>query len=796
MIKHCLRGILVGTSISFFAVAAHAQSAEAPADEGASGLADIVVTARKREETLQDVPVAVSAVSGDDLRRNLASDLTKMAELAPQVSISQGGSGTGAVITVRGISSASNDAGLDQSVAIELDNMPLSRGQIISASLFDIQQVQILQGPQALFFGKNSPAGVISIRSADPTDVFEGYLTAGYEFEARQKYAEGALSGPLGETLKARLAFRVSDMRGWIKNIAVARPDIINPAFTAPGANHRYNPGNRDIAARGTLVWNPTDTLEANLKLTYNDQKRNAGNTTSEPFCLAPTTVPILAGRGALPDSDCRKDQVTSHGAVAPQYAANIPYANGGNPYFSSKIKLATLTLTERTDQGAVTSTTGYYDQVTKQLNVSDWSTYATIWAASREKYQLFTQELRYDSELDGPFNIMLGAYFEHFKRPLINTPDLFHTFNPQANNYGSVTMDSLSKGDYVSGFAQARWDILPNLELSGGARYSYDRKSLRLVNTEVGPTQTGLLPRGQVLRSRFSDSHISPEATLSFHPWEDHTLYAAYKTGYKGGGISNGFLVPRTATSESLTFRPEDAKGFEAGYKATLFDRTLRFDITGYTYKYSNLQVVSYNSQTVSFVLQNAATARIKGVQGSVTWLPVENLTLKANFGYNDAKYIDFSTAPCYAGQNAATGCQPAIPATPTSPAVAARQDLSGKALLRAPKLTYSVGADYRLPLSDGLESRLGIQGTHSSSYQTATDYAPGGFQKGYWLLNASASVSANEGKYELAVIGRNLTNTYYMLNVNGWSGGGANQYVGFFNRPREVVVQGTVKF
>jgi outer membrane receptor protein involved in Fe transport len=788
MIKQTLRYALLATTASLGTVAAHAQSADAPEATGASGLEEIVVTARKREETLQNVPVAVSAVSGDDLRRNLASDMTKMAELAPQVSISQGGSGTGAVITVRGVSSASNDAGLDQSVAIELDNMPMSRGQIIAASLFDIQQVQILQGPQALFFGKNSPAGVISISSANPTDRFEGYLTAGYEFEAHQKYSEGAVSGPLTDALKARLAFRVSDMRGWIKNVATAQPDIVDPSITVPGANHRYNPGNRDIAVRGTLLWEPTSDFTANLKLTYNDQKRNAGNSTSEPFCLAPTTEPVLLGSVPLPGSDCKKNRVTSHGAVAPEYAENIPYANGGNPYFRSKIALATLTMTQRSDQGSFTSTTGYYNQVTKQLNVSDWATYATIWAASREKYKLFTQELRYDSDFDGPFNIMLGAYFEHFDRPLINTPDLFHEYNPQAGNFGSVTMVSKSKGDYISGFAQARWNILSNLELSGGARYSYDRKHLSLVNTEVGPSYVAsLYPRGEVLRSRFSDSHVSPEATLTWHPQPDHTLYVAFKTGYKGGGISNGFLVPRSATGESLTFEPEKAEGFEAGYKATLFNRRLRFDLTGYTYKYSNLQVVSYNAETISFVLQNAATARIKGVQGSITWLPVDGLTLKGNFGYNDAKYINFSNAPCYVGQTAAQGCT----GTP------AAQDLSGKALLRAPKLTYSLGADYTTPLADGMDATLTVQGTHSSSFQTATDYAPGGFQKGYWLLNASASVSAGEGQYELALIGRNLTNTYYMLNVNGWSGSGnPNQYVGFFNRPREVVLQGTVKF
>ena len=153
-------------------------------------------------------------------RTTTASDLTKVAELAPQVSMSQSGSGTGAVITIRGVSSGSNDAGLDQSVAIEVDGVPISRGQVVSSSIFDLKQVQVLQGPQALFFGKNSPAGVISLNSANPTDTFEAYVTPGYEFEAEQNFVEGAVSGPLTDTLKARVAFRGSEMDGWLENVA------------------------------------------------------------------------------------------------------------------------------------------------------------------------------------------------------------------------------------------------------------------------------------------------------------------------------------------------------------------------------------------------------------------------------------------------------------------------------------------------------------------------------------------------------------------------------------------------
>src|SRR5437867_2367541 len=182
-----LLSLLSGAALVCGAGTANAQAAGEAQATGVH-LEEVVVTARKREESLQRVPVAVAVVSGQQLKNNLASDLTKVGELAPQVSMATAGSGTGAVITVRGVSSASNDAGLDQSVALEVDGVPLSRGRIISAAVFDLGSVQVLQGPQALFFGKNSPGGVISLRSADPTGKFEGYATAGYEFKSDERF--------------------------------------------------------------------------------------------------------------------------------------------------------------------------------------------------------------------------------------------------------------------------------------------------------------------------------------------------------------------------------------------------------------------------------------------------------------------------------------------------------------------------------------------------------------------------------------------------------------------------------
>jgi len=782
---------------AFLAALPFAFSAYSPVAHAAAATADtiqleeVLVTARKREESLNNVPVAVSVIGGDQLRNGITSDLTKIGELAPQVSLSQGGSGTGAVITVRGVSSGSNDAGLDQSVAIEVDGVPISRGQVMASSTFDLQQVQVLQGPQALFFGKNSPAGVISLRSANPGDKFEAYGKLGYEVEAKERFFEGAISSPLNDTLKMRFAARVSRMDGWIKNVAAPLADFLTPTFTNPGAtggDHR--PDESRYAMRLTLAWSPTETFDALFKLTSNSQQTNAGNATSEPFCISPTTSPVLLGTRPLPGADCNKDRTVAISSVAPQYTVNFPYANGGVPYYDNQYTFASLNLNKRFDAFTLTSTTGWFDQRVTQMSVSDWSPYATIWFAGEERYKLWTEELRVNTTLDGPVNFMAGVYYEDFNRPFFNAPDLFHAFNPARGNYAAVEMQSTTKGNYYSGFAQLRWNVAPNVELAAGARYSNDVKDFAIQNLAVGPTQGSLLPVGTVLKSHYSDDNTSPEVTLSWHPQPDQMLYVAYKTGYKGGGVSNAYLVPNTATPANVQFKPEKSKGVEAGYKATLLDRRLRFDLTGYRYNYDDLQVVSYNAATISFSIGNAAAARIEGAQGQLEWAAARNLDLRASVGYNRARYTSYGNAQCFSGQTVATGCIAAVPGNP------AHQDLTGKALLRAPNLTYSLGADYKVPMTSQWTAAFSVQGSHTASFETATDYAPGGHQDGFWLLNAGVRFGYDQDRYEVALLGRNLSNTYYTLNTVGWSGAGnPNQFVGFFNRPKEVVLQLTAR-
>jgi len=791
--------LLSAAALSACASSAYAQDVDSSGPKDATGPSnsgEIIVTARKRDETLQNVPVAVTAISADTISTHLASDLTKVGELAPQVAIGEGGSGTGAVISIRGISSSSSDPGLDQSVLVEIDGVPFSRGTIIGSRLFDTAGVQVLSGPQALYFGKNSPAGVISIKSADPTPNFEAYLRAGYEFTADQAYTEGAISGPLSDTLSARVAFRASTQKGWIRNIAPVVPDLFAPAALKPmntaGAIPTRMPASDEIAGRVTLLWEPTDDFKANLKFSVSSVDANSGNGNTEPYCIGKTlaaNAPVLLGKVPLPGADCYANRVTSHAGLPAVYAKNIPYANGGVPYLSRLHYFGVLDMTKTFGSLSLDSTTGYYKEDVKLMNVTDWSPYATIWAAARYRLELLTQELRLTSNFDGPLNFMLGGYYEHSRRPFENAPDIFHVYNAAADNYASVIMSSVTKEDYVSAFAELTWKITPTLELSGGARWSHDSKKMDEVNNVLGPAYAASLRAvGNHFLVNYSDDHISPEATLTWRPNANNTLYFAYKTGYKAGGIQNPFLLSASATPATVTFQPEVSRGFEAGYKGTLLDGRLRFDIEAYTFKYGDLQVVSADNSagtTINFNLRNAASSRVKGIQGSADLRATDTLSFHGNFGLNSAKYTSFPNAQCYAGQTVAAGC------------VGGKQSLSGKYLIRAPKFTYSIGADFSPEVIPGWKTTLSGSGTHSSSFQASTDNSPGGLQKGYWLVDASLRVGPENGSYELALIGRNLTDTYYKLQAYAWTASAnPDQYTAFWNRPREVVIQGTVRF
>lgn len=742
-------------------------------------LKEIVVTAQKRRESLIDVPVAVAVVSQTALKNNAASSLSNIAELVPQVMIGSVSTGTGAVISIRGISSTPLDAGIDQSVSMVVDGVQLSRGRITTQSMYDLSNVQVLEGPQALFFGKNSPAGVIDIEANQPTDTLTGYVDAGYEFVAAERYLEGAISGPVSDTLKVRFAFRADQMNGWIRNDATPEPDPFIPGITLPGAWTNFSPQDRNYSGRFIADWTPTESFSAKGTLELGTDRANSGETDIDTYCANGVTVPTDSGVPD-PEGNCRLNMVEAISALPRQLAINFPFGNGGVPYETSTDWLASLRLNEELQDVTLTSLTGYYNQRVADSGTYDVSSFANVYESEFERYGLLEQELRATSHFSGPLNYTVGAYFDHSTRYHFNAPYLFDTgINPATDNYTNNEQAAWNGANTASAFAQLRWKIISSLELAGGARWTYQKQGDAIGNLAVNPTGVlpGLLPAGEFVTPHLVDHNVSPEVTLTWHPVNGQTLYAAYKSGYKSGGFSDTATLYSSDDANAITFRHELSKGGEIGYKGVILGNTLRYSVTGYLYNYYGLQVTAFDATTISYTIRNAANSRTEGVEGTIEWSPLLGLDFHGSLGYNHAYYEDFPGAQCYPGQT--VGC------------VDGEQNLIGQPLVDAPKLAYNLGSTYLLRLPHDLVANLGLSGAYNGGYEIGADGNPELWQHAYWLLDSSIRLSSTADTWSVSLIGRNLTNSYYAISGNERTLGGLGQLAGYFNRPREVIVE-----
>lgn len=799
-------------SLSTFGSAAFAQ------DEGASaantGLGEIIVTARKQSESLLDVPVAVTAIGGEELQRTGVTDLSRIAQLAPQVVLAQADSGTGAAFSIRGLGTSFLDAGFDQSVIVNLDGAQISRGQIVLTAMFDMAQIEVLKGPQALFFGKNSPAGVVSITSANPTDTLEGYVRAGYEFEAREKYIEAAISGPLSDTLKARVAIRGSDMRGWMRNAANVLPSPFPLADAtyfpvSGGAGYNWGPGTRDIAGRVTLQWEPTSDFNATLKVMGSKHKDNA--TTTQQICdPSISDAPVSIG-GPVPDQDCKFDNKIYNPNVPKQFITPEMVAGGfsesGRPYGKVDAMLTTLNMNYDMENLTLTSVSSYMYLKFGQMSNYDFTSYGLAVSAIAEKNNVFSQELRLASSFDGPLNFTIGGYYEKSKRR--NSTDSLLAFfgpDPVTGRYDTFENANLARGRTLSGFGQLRWNIVEELELAGGVRYTQEKRTQRVVNNYLHAfsgsiSPYGFVPVGEALNASTTTSNWSPEVTLTYKPTPGLMVYAAYKTGYKTGGFPSTNLFVQNPNGAPVTpdaiggakfaYDSETAKGFEVGIKGRLLNNSLLLQATAYRYKYKDLQQSLFNAPTFSYIVTNA-DAKVQGVELSAAYVPVQGLRLNAAVAYNDAKYTSFDKGGCYTGQTVAQGCVDDPSSLPSR-----YQDLAGYRLPRAPKWNANAGFVFDTPVSTGW--MIGINGdvNYTSGYVTQENQAPFAYQKGFPLWNAGVRFYSEDDTYELAFIGRNLANKRYIQVSSAATFAATQDNIHTATpRGRELRLQGTYRF
>lgn len=786
-----------------------------PAAEG--GLQDIVVTARKRTESVQDVPVAVTAISAEQIAKRDLTSLEKIAASTPNFTVGRASNGSGAQLTLRGIGSSSTSIGIEQSVAVVVDGVYYGQGRIIQEGFFDLARLEILKGPQALFFGKNATAGVISITTADPGNEPEFKARAAYEFKSEQAQLELVGSMPVNDTLGVRVAVRASKMwGGWYRNKADPVTYTTNPGFPfgapVPGASIDHiaqpaphqAPGEKELLGRITVKWEPTDRLTATFKVSGDYNKVNNSSWNYVAF-NCPGGVSQLTG---LP---CKDHFVTHQNNIPADIAPNFPFSKeDGQLYNRYKSYALTGTLNYELDDITITSVTNYNWNNNRWACACDFQSSAFgTWATENSTWHAFSSELRALTTYDGPVNLMVGGLYQKTKRKFGQWIMFANVDNPAAsaeNRFLATTKRSATDGETLAAFGQVTWKVIPTVELAGGIRYTHETKDSFFTQPYNNPNLTIIFrpedsPDGLgfiTAKQTFND--WSPEATVTWKPTDEILVYGAYKTAYKSGGFSNGGINSAFSTTPlaDLTFDPEKARGFEVGVKTTLLDRQLRFNVTAYTYKYSDLQVDFFNSPIFAFQTLTA-DARTKGVEVEFEYAPraIEGLNVHGSINYNRARYTSFPDAPCYAGQSAAEGCNVVVGAF-------TRQDLGGTSLSMAPKWAGTLGASYDTPIMEGWTLGLSVDARYSGPY-LASGFGNADSRQGKYVnLDASVRVGSEDNRWEVALIGKNLTNRFYVTGVVdgpstppvGAPPGVHADQLGFGTLPRTVQLQVTTRF
>ncbi|PQA87698.1 TonB-dependent receptor [Hyphococcus luteus] len=764
LVNKKIKVLMASTCLTVAVPAGHAVAQSYGEQSAKASTVDlIVVQARKRDESALEAPVVVSGVSRNVINERGLKGLTDIARVVPQLVIGDASSVSGGAISLRGITSGEQNHFNDQAVTFNFDGAVISRASVQRMALMDLEQVLVYKGPQALFFGKNAYAGVVDIQSANPTDEFEVGASLGYEFVGSEIRGEGYISGPLSDTVGARFAVYGSGLDGYFDNTAPDDPLV--------GPSDRDLPDHRELASRLTLTFDPSDRFDAVLKLNYQDVE-SAGTAAGQQLVSCPFGVSQVGGAVDGVGAPCRIDDKVERSDLGPNFKI-LDSDFGDVPYFEQQQFLGTLTANlEISDTLTLTSVSSIFDSYSEIMDNVNNATAAQFMVPSFQNLDVteFSQELRLRTDFDSPVNFLLGGYYQHtdFDRVFkvafrANAPIML--FNDSAKQ----------KGDAYSVFAQATIDITDTLELAGGGRYSYEEKDFSIALAGV-PAMTAV--------PKLDWDNFSPEATITWRPTANLTLFGSYKESFLSGGFNAG--------SGNLTldrsFDEQTIKGWEGGVKSILLDGTLAFNVAAYTYDLDGLQILTQAG--LDQFVTNAGAATVKGVEADFNWVtPIEGLSLLGAFTYNDAEYDEFVTT-CYGGQTISLGCN----LQPNGMGVFTAQDLSGSPLHRGPEVNFDGGFSFERSLSSRFVLGLNSNASYSSKYFADATLQPRSLQDEYWLVDAGVRLRDAENGIQIEFIGRNLGDEYYMVRAGDTiiTGSGTGTSAGTLSDVNAVISRG----
>jgi iron complex outermembrane receptor protein len=690
-------------------------------------------------------------------------------------------------MSLRGVGSNSLDQGVDQSVSLNVDGLAVTHGLAYRAATFDLAQVEVLKGPQALYFGKNSTAGVISFRSADPGDELEVKANVGYEFESEEKRAELVISTPVSETVGLRLAGFYGDSKGIFRNRATALPGT-----GAKDPRYKTIGGGENFFLRGTVLWEPEPDLTVRIKANYAGDRMRQGGLNQLSFC--PDGTGSLPGAPPFihPDDSCQFDKTVYFVDLDPASFPTI--RNQGTPFLDLDQYFGTVDISyDVTPEINFTSVTGFYKSIADTMINGTFQGYAApaFFADNHFTRREWTQEFRLDSDFASPFNFTGGFFYQDGRISYFFTLGGNGALSlPPILTQGTSVIDVES----VSGFGQLRYAFSDQLEITGGVRYTDEKRNLGVTQTDPFGLVTGtpgavydvaLAPGSDKLRSK----NWSPEFTITYTPTDDFTLFGAVKQAYKSGSFV--IVIPGNP-GQDKSFGDEKVFGGEIGMKTRMMDRDLSVDLAGYFYEYKGLQTgVNEPAQNGLPVLRtvNAGTAEVYGIDFEASYRPssIDGLGFNLAVNWNKTKFTDLNNVPCFGGQLISQGCNqffnplppdgtPRAAYTQGNPAPGAildpggsgllgrysSQDLSGIPFVRAPEWQVNFGFDYEMPVGDEMRLVFANDNQFSSSYLTILgnpDVRPYTVQPKSLKVDASLTLYGPDDSWNIALIGKNLT-------------------------------------
>lgn len=727
---------------------AMASVSEAMAQELA--IEEIVVTATKRAQSVQDVPVAVNAVDQATIEALNIDEFTDITRISPSLTVNQGDWATNSGFNLRGIGTNVFSINIEPSVAIIIDDVPLVRSAQAFSDLLDIERIEVLRGPQSTLFGKSASAGVINVATQSPGEEFNATFRAGITDDDETSFAVTA-GGPISDTLGARIS-------GFIKNRDDGHVDNL---FDGEEVN-----GNESAGVRGKIVWDISDTVTGTFRAEYSDSESSC---CVRPYRDVPANanflgaVPAVAVLGNLvPDED--NDEVS---VDDPTLTESESWAIGARFEISlGEFELLSITSYDEWDYDVTTDVDGTSFDLLAAFTGGALSGGLTQGGGFR--LDSLSHEFRLVSPASEKFEYVLGLYYsdvnydrDFMRGPLFGADWVAETGTEQIAAYGQGTFSLSEKTDVIFGL-----------------RLNHEEVSHQFDNALTGLSFSG----------SDDDTAVPGKIGVQHYLNDDVMLFATYSIGYKGQGydISSSF---NQNTSDNPV-GSEDSDSFELGMKATFLDGRLQFNPTLFHAKYDDFQAQQARivDGLIELGIANVGKLETTGIEIDFQALLSENLRLVGGIAYVDAEIKEFSGADCYVGQSAADGCNEILDAAGMGTG-SFSQDLGGKDLNNSPDFKFTISAEYSVELS-----ALPFDGFVNLSYQWQDDVNfsllgdPGTEQDAYGIMNLSAGITGPDNRYSATVFVNNLFDEDYaagIANVGGlW--GGTPVYIQ--NYPREA--------